>query len=156
MRKRGNSRGAKGPCCCHALKSEGESRLSGKTTTERGNLLLTPAFQENRLGLPEPLFRLRKKLYIKAKREPRFRFYALYDRIYRPDVLAAAWSLVARNGGAPGVDGVSIEEVRSSPGGEQVFLEEIHSSLKAKLYKPQAVRRVISLRNIAFLANIFR
>ena len=82
--------------------------MSGKTTTEKENLLLPPAFQVNSLGLPEPLFRLRKKLYIKAKREPGFRFYALYDQIYRQDVLAAAWTLVARNGDAPGVDRVRV------------------------------------------------
>ena len=71
-----------------------------KTTTEEDALLLPPAFQENWQGLPEPLFMLRKKLYIKAKREPKFRFYALYDRIYRQDVLAVAWALVVRYGGA--------------------------------------------------------
>lgn len=143
MLKRGNSRGAKGPYCCHALESEGESRLSGKTTTEQENSILSPAFQKNSLGLPEPLFRLRKKLYIKAKREPGFRFYALYDRIYRQDVLAAAWTLVVRNGGAPGVDGVSIRQIQTSSGGEQAFLDELRISLQEKRYKPQAVRRVM-------------
>lgn len=141
--KRGNSRGAKGPYCFHALKSEGENRLSEKTTTEEEDLLLSPAFQENWLGLPEPLFMLRKKLYIKAKREPGFRFYALYDRIYRQDVLAVAWALVSRNGGAPGVDGVSIEQIRTAPDGERLFLEGIQSVLKTKRYRPQAVRRVM-------------
>lgn len=114
-----------------------------KTTTEEDALLLPPAFQENWQGLPEPLFMLRKKLYIKAKREPKFRFYALYDRIYRQDVLAVAWALVVRNGGAPGVDGVSIAEIRTAPNGERVFLEEIQRELKEKRYKPQAVRRVM-------------
>lgn len=114
-----------------------------KTTTEEDALLLPPAFQENWQGLPEPLFMLRKKLYIKAKREPKFRFYALYDRIYRQDVLAVAWALVVRNGGAPGVDGVSISEIRTAPNGERVFLEEIQRELKEKRYKPQAVRRVM-------------
>ena len=146
MMKRGNSRGAKGPYCCHALESVGENRLSERTTTERVDHILPPAFQENRLGLATPLFRLRKKLYIKAKQEPRFRFYALYDRIYRHDVLAAAWALVVRNGGAPGVDGVSIEQIQTSPGGAAAFLEEVHSSLKAKCYKPQAVKRVMILK----------
>ena len=117
--------------------------MSQKTTTERVDPALSPAFEVNRLGLPEPLFRLRKKLYMKAKREPGFRFYALYDRIYRQDVLAAAWALVVRNGGAPGVDGVSIEQIQTSPGVEQAFLEEIYSLLRAKRYKPQAVRRVM-------------
>lgn len=114
-----------------------------KTTTEEEALLLPSAFEENWQGFPEPLFMLRKKLYIKAKREPRFRFYALYDRIYRQDVLAAAWALVVRNGGAPGVDGVSIGEIRTAPNGERVFLEEIQKALKEKRYKPQAVRRVM-------------
>lgn len=117
--------------------------MSEKTTTEDVDFLLSPAFQVNQLGLPEPLFRLRKKLYIKAKREPGFRFYSLYDRIYRQDVLAAAWALVVHNGGAPGVDGISIKQIQTSPGREQAFLEEIHTLLKAKLYKPQAVRRVM-------------
>jgi RNA-directed DNA polymerase len=125
------------------LKSEGENRLSQKTTTERVDPALSPAFEVNRFGLPEPLFRLRKKLYMKAKREPGFRFYALYDRMYRQDVLAAAWALVVRNEGAPGVDGVSIEQIQTSPGGEQAFLEEIYFLLRAKRYKPQAVRRVM-------------
>ena len=117
--------------------------MSEKTTTEEEDLLLSPAFQENWLGLPEPLYMLRKKLYIKAKREPGFRFYTLYDRIYRQDVLAVAWALVSRNGGAPGVDRVSIEQIRTVPDGERLFLEGIQSVLKTKRYKPQAVRRVM-------------
>ena len=98
--------------------------------------------QQNRDGLPEKLFTLRQKLYRKAKREPRFRFYTLYDRIYRLDVLRAAWAQVVRNGGAPGVDGVTIVAIQTSPGGAERFLLALQQDLQAKTYRPQAVRRV--------------
>ena len=80
----------------------------------------------NHKYLPEPIFRLRKKLYIKAKQEPTFRFYTLYDRIYRQDVLAAAWDQVVLNNGSPGVDGLSIQMIQTTPEREAAFLEEIH------------------------------
>ncbi|HEX9935667.1 MAG TPA: hypothetical protein VGB15_01040 [Longimicrobium sp.] len=103
---------------------------------------LPEAFRVNGKGLPPKLFTLRQKLYLKAKREPRFRFYALYDRIYRQDVLEAAWAQVARNDGSAGVDGVTIEEIENSPGGPEALVAELHQSLKAKSYRPHAVRRV--------------
>ncbi len=112
-----------------------------RTSTRRKYIPLPQAFAVNDKGLPEAVFTLRRRLYIKAKQEPTFRFYALYDRIYRQDVLAAAWARVAANNGKPGVDGVSIEDVKTSPQGVEGFLEEIHKTLKAKRYKPQAVRR---------------
>ena len=103
---------------------------------------LPEAFGVNGKGLPMKLFTLRQKLYQKAKREPKFRFYALYDRIYRPDVLEAAWAQVARNEGKPGVDGVTIEEIEALPGGPEALVAELHQELKARTYRPQAVRRV--------------
>lgn len=115
--------------------------MRNDATTEDGEDL-PEAFRVNGKGLPPKLFTLRQKLYEKAKREPQFRFYALYDRIYRQDVLEAAWALVAANDGSPGVDGVTIEQIENSPGGPDALVAELHQSLKAKTYRSQAVRRV--------------
>jgi RNA-directed DNA polymerase len=139
--KRGNARGAKGPRRWGAESETRRDRLRHDATTGDGEEL-PEAFAVNGKGLPLKLFALRQKLYLKAKREPKFRFYALYDRIYRQDVLEAAWALVAGNDGAPGVDGVTIEQIENSPGGPEALVAELHQSLKEKSYRPQAVRRV--------------
>ena len=103
---------------------------------------LPEAFAVNGLGLPEKLFTLRQKLYRKAKREPTFRFYTLYGLIARLDVLEAAWVLVAANNGAPGVDGVTIASLQTSPESVQQLVQQLQHELQTKQYRPQAVRRV--------------
>jgi RNA-directed DNA polymerase len=82
----------------------------------------------------------RQKLAVKAKQEPRFRFYALYDRIYRYDVLWSAWQIVRRNDGGPGIDQQTIDDIVKY--GENRIIEEIMEALKSKTYMPQPIKRV--------------
>jgi RNA-directed DNA polymerase len=94
------------------------------------------------IALPEKLSSLRQKLYLKAKQEPKFRFYVLYDRIYRRDVLTSAYRIARAKKGAGGVDGATFEAIEASAGGVEGFVGEIHESLKRKQYRPSPVRRV--------------
>jgi RNA-directed DNA polymerase len=94
------------------------------------------------IRLPEKLSSLRQKLYHKAKQEPTFRFYALYDRICRRDVMTSAYRIARINNGAGGIDGVTFETIEARVGGEEAFVNEIHESLKNKQYRPSPVRRV--------------
>lgn len=115
-------------------------------TTERskgGNAEEPPAEPEVKSGvkLSIAVSRLRWKLGHKAKREPRFRFYALYDRVYRLDVLTAAWQLVLKNDGSAGLDGVSCRDVIEGPGAGG-FLENLQEELRTKSYRPSPVKRV--------------
>jgi len=92
-------------------------------------------------GLTTPIDKsreLQRKLYLAAKRSRNRRFHALYDRIYRPDVLWRAWEKVRRNGGSAGVDGVTIEDIEQE--GVEKFLEQIAEDLKGKRYRPQPVQ----------------
>ena len=85
---------------------------------------------------------LRQKLGQKAKQEPKFRFYVLYDRIYRRDVLEAAWERVRRNQGAPGVDGVTIEQIVEIGSGRSGLSGRNSGIAARQTYQPRAVRRV--------------
>jgi RNA-directed DNA polymerase len=86
---------------------------------------------------------LQKKLYAKAKQEPGYRFYALYDKVYRADILHYAYRLVRSNKGKPGIDGVSFEAIEAAEGVEQL-LAELAEEVKNRTYRPMPVRRVMT------------
>ena len=67
------------------------------------------------LTTPEHIQELQKKLYQKAKQEKEFRFYALYDKVYRKDIVEHAYHLVKANKGAPGIDGIAFEALAHLP-----------------------------------------
>lgn len=93
-----------------------------------------------RLQPPESVQALQRALYRKAKSEPPFQFYLLYDKVHRADVLRHAWALVRANDGAPGVDGVTIAAVEAD--GVDPFLAHLAEELRAHTYRPDPIRRV--------------
>ena len=121
-RKPGNAGGGKGPWFKgDAGRGEGE---------EIGVSLRTP----------ESVWKLQGALHAKAKGEPSYRFYSLYDKIHRKDVLLHAWNCCRANGGGAGVDGQSFEQIEAW--GLEGWLGELAEEIRKKTYRPQAVRRV--------------
>ena len=94
------------------------------------------------LTTPESIRTLQRKLYRKAKQEPAYRFYALYDKVYRADILSHAYCLVRANKGSAGVDGVTFKAIEDA-GGETAFTAELQEALKSKSYAPCPVKRVM-------------
>jgi RNA-directed DNA polymerase len=89
---------------------------------------------------PPTVGKLQGVLRAKAKESPSYRFYALYDKVYRQDVLAWAYMRCRQNQGAAGVDGETFEDIEAY--GRERWLEELAQELKDKTYRPEAVRRV--------------
>ncbi len=94
-----------------------------------------------RLATPTAIRSLQRKLYRKAKAEPGFRFYLLYDKIYREDILRHAYALARTNAGAPGVDGMTFATIEAS--GLEEWLAGLREELISKRYRPDPVRRVM-------------
>ena len=92
------------------------------------------------LATPESVQRLQAALHAKAKGEPEYRFYALYDKVYRRDVLAHAYARCRAKGGAAGVDGQTFAAIELY--GRERWLGELAEALRRKTYRPEAVRRV--------------
>jgi RNA-directed DNA polymerase len=89
---------------------------------------------------PDTVRKLQEALHAKAKRAPTYRFYALYDKVYRADVLSHAYCGCAANGGAAGVDGQTFADIEAY--GVERWLGELTEELRSKRCRPQAVRRV--------------
>ena len=93
------------------------------------------------LETPLKIRSLQRKLYVKAKAEPAFRFYVLYDKICREDILCHAYQLSRTKAGAPGVDGVSFAQIEEE--GLEAWLVSLREDLVSKTYRPEPVRRVM-------------
>ena len=113
--KRSNVRGAKGPCHLQRLHPRGRPKAS--------------------IGLQD----LRRRIYVKAKAEPSWRFWGLYVHVCKVETLRAAYEMARQNDGAPGVDGVTFEAIEAQ--GAETLLEQLRDELTGRTYKPLPARR---------------
>ncbi len=93
------------------------------------------------LQAPEKVQKLQQALHVKAKGSPEFRFYALYDKLYREDILSHAYWCARSNGGQPGVDGEDFADIESY--GVERWLGELTQCLREKRYRASPVRRAM-------------
>ena len=136
----GNDRGAKGLCVQSVSNETARSgSLRRKRMTEEE--IARIAARQHLAKYPN-LALTRERLSRKAKAEPKFRFYTLYGRVCDEETLKCAWERVRANGGAPGVDGVTFEEIERGEGGVAGFLADIRKALLGKTYRAEVVRRV--------------
>src|SRR5260221_11002543 len=96
------------------------------------------------LQTPDDIRKLQRKLYLKAKAEPAFRFYLLYDKICREDILRHAYALAHANWGAPGVDGATFTTIEAA--GLEEWLAGLRKDLVGKTYRPEPVRRGVNTK----------
>ncbi len=114
--------------------------MEGRGLSSRSTQQVARAGKLGNLSIPESVQKLQTALQAKAKENSGFRFYALYDKIHRGDVLQFAYLRCKSNGGAAGADGQEFDDIESY--GREQWLGELAQELKEKKYQPQAVRRV--------------
>jgi len=119
-KKRGNARGAKGPYCFVVP----PTRMEG-----RGDMIKAPVNLQD----------LRRRIYVKAKAEPSWRFWGLYVHVCKMETLQEAYDLARKNNGAPGIDGVTFEQIEAQ--GTESFLQQIREELLSRTYCPMRVRK---------------
>lgn len=133
MKKSGNSDGAKGFYQVNVDSDKG-ARIDCENYYDKTRELVGASVMTNKL--------LRKQLYEKAKKEPKFRFYSLFHHVTHEETLYEAWKKVKSNKGAPGVDGVTFKDIENREDGVFGYIRELQEELRSKKYKPKMVKRV--------------